>query len=152
MPQVSIPKPSSGQCGFALLEALISILIFSIGILGIVALQAVSVTNSSANRYRITASFLADQLIGQMWVSNRDPATLQANFQSSTGGANYTAWRAQVNSQLPMAGGTAPPSVVVTPAAGSATQSLVTVQIFWTMPDGTTHNYVVTDEISQYNQ
>jgi len=55
------------QRGSMLLEALISILIFSIGILGIVGLQANSIKISSDAKYRSDASLLANQYLGSMW-------------------------------------------------------------------------------------
>lgn len=129
------------QKGSMLLEALIAILIFSMGILAIVGLQAASVQASTDARYRTEASLLANQLIGQMWVSDRTPATLQTAF-SSPSGANYTAWRGSVSapaagSVLAMLPGAAanPPTVTVTPVAGSSTiSSVVTITIFWKAP------------------
>ena len=142
-PPISISSVYTKQAGFMLLEALISMLIFSIGILGIVALQALAITNSSENQYRITASLLANQYIGQMWAGDLNPSTLAANF--SNGGTNYNSWQTQINAQLPA------PTSTVTVTASSTTQSMVTIQINWTMPNGTGHNYQVTDEITQFN-
>jgi len=98
-----------------LLEALISILIFSIGILAIIGLQAAAVKASSDAKYRSDASLLANQLIGQMWVSNRASATLQTNFQ--TGGVAYTAWLADVQFALPLVAAN-PPTVLIAPVVG----------------------------------
>lgn len=56
-----------------LLEALIAILIFSFGVLGIVGLQASMVKSTSDAKYRSTASYIAQQRIGEMWA---DPANL----------------------------------------------------------------------------
>ncbi len=61
------PKPSSQQ-GVILLEALIGILIFSLGVLALVAMQAVSVSNVSNARYRTEAAFLANEIISEIWV------------------------------------------------------------------------------------
>lgn len=117
-----------------LLEALISILIFSIGVLAIVALQAVSIKNTGDAKYRSDAGLLANQLIGQMWVSNRAPAALQGQF-ASPGGAAYIAWLADVNAALPGAVAT-PPTVTVTPVAATVTpSSIVTITIFWNAPN-----------------
>jgi type IV pilus assembly protein PilV len=140
-----------GETGFVLVEALVAILVFSIGILGIIALQAVSVTNSSESMYRRNASLLADQLIGKMWVDDR--SNLQVNYQGGNGtdGAKYTVWQGYVNSQLPMDANT-PPTVVVTPLSFTPARSLVTITISWKLPDGAIHTYVATTEISQFNQ
>lgn len=56
------------QIGFVLLEGLIAILIFSMAILGVVGMQATAITQASESQYRADAAFLANQLIGQMWV------------------------------------------------------------------------------------
>lgn len=55
------------QRGVMLLEALVAILIFSIGILAIVGLQATSISLSTDAKYRSDASMLANQIIGMMW-------------------------------------------------------------------------------------
>lgn len=121
------------QTGSMLLEALIAILIFSMGILAVVGLQAASVKASSDAKYRSDASLLANQLVGQLWASDRTPATLQANF-SSPAGPLYAAWQADVVANLPGVA-TTPPIVLVTPAVGTTTtSSLVTITIFWKMP------------------
>lgn len=59
-----ISKP---QTGSALLEALIAVLLFSFGILGIVAMQATAAKLVADSRYRIEASLLADELMGRIW-------------------------------------------------------------------------------------
>src|SRR2546428_12965622 len=53
--------------GVMLLEALIAILIFSIGILAVVGLQAVSIRNVTDSKHRTEAAFLANNLLSQMW-------------------------------------------------------------------------------------
>lgn len=55
------------QRGSVLLEALISILIFSIGILGLVGMQGAAINSTSDARYRSTAGFLVDRMIGTVW-------------------------------------------------------------------------------------
>ena len=73
------------QSGVMLLEALIAILIFSLGVLGVVAMQASAVSASRDAQYRAIAGQLAEELIGQMLSGNRDGATLRTNFQGSAG-------------------------------------------------------------------
>ena len=65
------------QAGSMLLEAFIAILIFSMGILAIVGMQASAVKSSADAKYRSEASLLANELIGQMWVSDRTRAASQ---------------------------------------------------------------------------
>ncbi len=114
------------QCGFSLIEGLVSILIFSLGVMALVSLQATSIRQSSNAKYRSDASLLANELIGQMWVTDRTPATLQTSF--NTGGAGYAAWLANVQAALPVSAASAP-SVAVT-ANGQ-----VTVNIYWKAPN-----------------
>lgn len=77
-----------------ILEALIAILIFSFGILAIVALQAVSVKLAGDAKYRADASLLAEELLAQMWTSDRVPANMNALF--ATGANACTAQAAGV--------------------------------------------------------
>ena len=63
-----------------LLEALIAILIFSLGVLALVGLQTVSIRQSSEAGYRAEALMFANEIIGQMWVDNRSFANLSANY------------------------------------------------------------------------
>lgn len=73
MPKVRMPNP--GQHGVALLEALVSILLFSMGVLALVGLQSTMIKNTSDAQYRSEASFVAQQWLGVMW-SNPDPGNL----------------------------------------------------------------------------
>jgi type IV pilus assembly protein PilV len=61
--------------GSVLLEALVGMLIFSIGILALVAMQAESIRNTSEARYRNDASYLANQIIGRMWADRPNLAS-----------------------------------------------------------------------------
>jgi type IV pilus assembly protein PilV len=55
------------QAGVMLLEALIAILIFSIGILAIVGMQATAIQDMGEAKYRSDAAFLANQIVADMW-------------------------------------------------------------------------------------
>ncbi|WP_223871721.1 type IV pilus modification protein PilV [Candidatus Dactylopiibacterium carminicum] len=55
------------QRGAALLEALIAILIFSLGVLGLIGLLATSTQFSIDAEDRTRASMLANDLVAQMW-------------------------------------------------------------------------------------
>lgn len=63
-------SPDSQQ-GVVLLEALIAILIFSMGVLALVGLQAAMIKNSTDATFRSNAGLLAQQRIGLIW---SDPA------------------------------------------------------------------------------
>lgn len=89
-------KTRTGAHGFVLLEALIAILIFSLGILALVGMQATAMKFSVESKYRADASFLVNKLIAQMWAD--DPSTLVANYASA--GPKFIAWKTELNSAL----------------------------------------------------
>lgn len=128
------------QAGVMLLEALVAILIFSVGILGIVKLQATSIQQSSAAEYRTIASMMANDVISQMWVSDKTPATLKTNFESASGGTAYTQWQSQViASGLPGVSATQnTPTIAITSVAaggtGGTASSQAVVTVFWKAP------------------
>ena len=125
------------QKGSVVLEAMISILIFSIGILAIIGLQAASIKSAAGAKYRTDASLLANQVIGQMWIADKTNATLVANF-SSPAGAGYTAWANTVAQTLPgVAGVPANAPTVVIDA-----NNMATITLFWQAPnEGASHTY-----------
>ena len=76
------PQPTpSHQQGAVLVEAMISILIFSMGVLAIVGLQAAMVQNTTDSKYRADASYIAQQRIGTMW---SDPGNLNSYIEDAT--------------------------------------------------------------------
>ena len=136
----------SKQTGVMLLEALVALLIFSIGILAVVGLQGMAVENVSEAKYRTDASFLASQIIGQMWVNR----TNLANYKYSGGPApkELANWLDQVNATLPGAI-TNPPSIDI------SASNIVTVTMFWQRPADANgslppppHQYLVTASIN----
>jgi len=137
--------PLTQQSGIVLLEALLAILVFSLGVLALVGLQATAIKQSTDARYRAEASLLANDVISQMWVSNRTTATLQANF--NTGGTAYNTWLARVISTLP---GVAANSATA-PTIAIDGQGIATVTLFWRAPNepagSTPHNFVTIAQI-----
>ena len=107
-------RAKHAQAGGFLLEALIGVLIFSFGILGIVGLQAASLRHTGESEYRAEAMYFANSLISQMWTD--DPAGLKAKYDSTVGsGAGWTQFKSDV-AFLPGATGTNVPIVLVDPA------------------------------------
>lgn len=133
----TIKKPVSlkMQSGVLLIEAMIAIFIFSLGIISIIGLQAVSVQQVTSAKYRTQAGILANQLISTMWISDKTTATLQTNF--NTGGTGYNTWLASVQATLP---GT----TVWKPAVNVDGTNTVTVTINWVEPNDAlnVHKYV----------
>lgn len=142
------PKPSSQQ-GVVLLEALIGILIFSLGILALVAMQAVSISTVSNARYRTEAAFLANEIISEIWVDRGSGYGNVATY-AMTGGSTSSVpaqrWVQKVNALLPGAVANGPDVVVSTPASGGR-QVIVTLR--WRAPESvTTSNHVAVAFIS----
>ena len=128
------PKPSSQQ-GVILLEALIGILIFSLGVLALVAMQAVSVSNVSNARYRTEAAFLANEIISEIWVDRGSGYGNVASYSVTNGSASgipATTWVQKVRAQLPGSDIYGPDVAIVTPASGGRQ---VTVTLRWKAPD-----------------
>lgn len=144
------------QRGIVLLEALIAIAIFGFGVLGLIGLQASSVKESTNAKFRSDASLLADELIGKMWVSDRDSTKLAAAFASPAGLA-YKTWLGAADqpgtvlATLPKNADTQPPKVEITPvpgAAGSIPTSSVRVTMYWAAPyDQKPHQYTIVTQI-----
>ena len=141
------PTSLRKQTGAYLLEALIGILIFALGVLGIVGLQAASLRTTTDSAMRAEAVFAANQLIGQMWAD--DEANLDANYSSAFSGQPYKDFAAQLKSAQ---GGTwvADPAVVFdTVAAPSQTSHYVVINIQWKSTGGDIHNYTTAGVIGQ---
>jgi type IV pilus assembly protein PilV len=122
-----------------MLEALIGILIFSFGVLGLVGLQAQSIRHMNDAQYRGEAVYLASSLIAGMW--SDDPSNLATKYSSDTSGAGYTEFASRV-AGLPGAQNN-PPVVKVDPGPSTGS-SLVTVKVYWQMPGNELHRYETT--------
>jgi type IV pilus assembly protein PilV len=59
-------NPHSNQRGSFLLEALIAMLIFSLGILGLISLQGSGIAANTDLRYRVEAARMADRIMSQI--------------------------------------------------------------------------------------
>lgn len=114
-----------------LLEVLIAILLFSIGVLSLVGMQSAATRYATDAKFRSTASYLANQRIAEIWLADHSTIT----------GAPYV----EADTAL-----TALPSGkrTVTVTGDTAAGYTVTVTIRWRMPgDATTHQHVVVTEI-----
>lgn len=78
---VSVRQGRGSEGGFLLIEVMVAILIFSIGILAVAGLQAVMIKNSTDARYRAIASYVAEQRIGEIRTYVGNPTSTNiANF------------------------------------------------------------------------
>ena len=136
----------NAQSGVMLLEALIGILIFSLGILAMVSMQAVGIKLATDSRDRAEASNLAGQLVGEMWLDRAALATYQ--YPGGTAPALAT-WVAQVNAALPDAAANPPIVTVGASPLGAAVGTQTTVTLRWKSPTETTvHQLVMTAYIN----
>ena len=116
------------QGGFTLIEVLIAIVIFAVGVLGLVGVQTATTRVSSDARFRSEAAALADELLARMQSASR--ATVAADY--ATGGARFNDW---LNNRV-RATGVGLPSANATVAFGAvnADPNSVRIVITWTPP------------------
>lgn len=118
------------QSGSALLESLIAVLIFSVGIISAMALQSKMIKNATNANLRTSASAIANERIGLIWVN-------QANI------ASFAESATDISALQPymLPNGTR----TVTITSGNN----VTVRITWRAPGETnTSSYVVSTVIN----
>ena len=148
---------SKKQRGIMLIEGLIAILIFSLGILAMVGMQARAISQTSQAKYRTDAAFLANKIIAQMWAD----APANRLTYASPGGVNFNIWKTQeLDAYLPVGLATATVTVVqftatplslINPVPPPILGHNVTVEIQWRSPNESPsaplHSYVTTTDI-----
>jgi type IV pilus assembly protein PilV len=120
--------------GVMLIEALIAILIFSIGILAVVGMQSVAIKNVTDAKIRSDAGFLVNELMSQMWT---DSGNINAYIYPGSGTipTRLAGWITRVNARLPDATNV-PPIVAVT--GGTASGGVVQITVRWRLPEEAT--------------
>ena len=118
------PTNIHNQKGIVIIEVMIAILIFSIGVLGIIGMQANMVKNTSESKFRNDASYIAQQQIGALWIS---PDNLPADGSTSTSNI----------SELPNG------TVTITRSGDQ-----YTVIVSWQQPGEEAHSYTTVANIS----
>ena len=116
----------AGQQGVMLLEALIGILIFSVGILAVVGMQAMAVKTAAESKYRMDASLYANEIIGIMWLNKSTLSSFSTTSGSSP--AQMTQWQQRLERALPGVVQN-PPTIQIDSG------NVVTVTIFWQHPE-----------------
>jgi type IV pilus assembly protein PilV len=71
----AVRAPRALQRGSMMIEVLVSVVLLSISVLGLVRILGQSVKDSGELEYRSAASTSADQLIGRMWVDQDNLAS-----------------------------------------------------------------------------
>ena len=161
------------QQGVMLIEALIALLIFAMGVLAVIGMQARSIGQTMDARYRVDAAFLANQLLSEVW-ANRTVAnngmpdtsttTLYGNpsyyscnpCTSANGNPVLQGWIQQIQSTtsqsayLPGVTDTQNmPIITVSPSTPNSEPYAIQVTLQWKSPQGgATHTYTTMAQIS----
>ena len=137
------------QAGSFLLEALIGILIFAFGVLGIVGLQAHSLRVTNESQYRAEAAYLANAVMSEMWTD--DYTTLKTKYDSVLGtGAGYTKFKTDVKQKLAAVWVADPDLEFVDANAPSLQSSYVKIKVKFMMPGETiVHEYNTSGVVGQ---
>lgn len=125
------PHPHRHARGVALIEALVSMLLFSLGVLALVGLQGSMVRAQTDAKVRADAAYLASEVVGKMWSDLQNIADY--NGAACADQTRCKEWQDKVATLLPNGSG----AVTV----DSSTND-VTVTIGWESPDQGTHRYV----------
>lgn len=128
------------ELGFTLLEALISFLILSIGMLGIASLQAISLKAGKTSVYGSVAMMKVDELFESM---RANPSALASYTGAGTNNActgviecteaqlaqdDVYWWKQNLKAGLP---GTVTTAVTVTPAVAPSKMATVKIDVSW---------------------
>lgn len=124
------------QKGFVILEAMVAIMVFALGILGLVGVQAAMTREQTTSKIRADATYLASQLVGEMWVDI--PNLSQYASGNCNGYTKCADWLNKVAVNLPSGSST----VTVDSATGD-----VSITVSWTMPGGDEHQHVMATTI-----
>lgn len=90
------------ELGMAMLEALIAILVFSFGLLGMAGFQAKSIKAQDEAKKRADAAFVANQIAGDMWgVASGQLASCAGTFSKGPGGCGTSSWGDRIEKSLP---------------------------------------------------
>lgn len=134
----NVPPARAG--GFALIEILVAILLFALGVLSLVGLQGSLTRAQTDAKVRTDAAALASEVIGQMWGDVTNLSSYSGDDCESH--ARCKSWQDKVSAALPSGTST------ITVTAGSGD---VEVSIRWATPSGETHQYVTQTTIAAVN-
>lgn len=109
----------TSQNGSILIESMVALVIFSMGVLALIGLQTTMLKNSSDNRYRAEAQLIAQTHLANMMAYGGDAATYISQVD-----------REKIKTQLPNG----------TLNFSSLTNSMVTVTVAWQIPGGSQHH------------
>jgi type IV pilus assembly protein PilV len=139
-----------------LIETLISLLLFSLGVVGIVQMQAAAVGLAGDAKFRSDAALLANQMVGLMWADQRANLPSYAHQASGTtcnfsgaasGNGKVTSWIGTASTLGTVLGSLPGGSTSYQQILVDATNT-VKITICWRTPkDNVPHNYVLVTQI-----
>jgi type IV pilus assembly protein PilV len=118
-PQKAIPRHFSLQHGSVLIESMVALVIFSMGVLALIGLQSAMLKSSSDNRYRAEAQLIAQTHLANMMAYGGDATSYIAQVDKE-----------RIKSQLPNG----------TLTFSALTNTMVTVTVGWQVPGGNQHH------------
>jgi type IV pilus assembly protein PilV len=122
--------------GFVLIEVMVALLIFMLGVLGMVGLQAALTRSASDSKVRADAAYLASEMVGRLWSDMKNLST----YNSCASTTLCKEWQSKVAASLP--NGTGDVSVTM-----NGSDAAVTITISWTGPDQQAHQYATSTNI-----
>lgn len=123
-------RPAASQRGYMLIEVLVSLVIFSLGMLGMIGLQANASKMHADARFRTDAALLTDELFAQMAVAKQ--SDLLSKFTSDGGGGDsYKNW---LNDRVIPALGSGATATVHPEAGNVQNGTMVSVKLEWQVP------------------
>ncbi len=120
------PRNLGRSRGLTLVEVLVTLVIISVGLLGVAALQLTTVRNNYDSFVRSQAAMLASDMLDRMRANRNQAEKYAVDMDKEAGdtpeGADTKRWRASLDAQLPNGKGA---------IAFDKATSIVTVSIQW---------------------
>jgi len=152
-----------------LVEVLVSILLFALGIVSLVSLQARALGVTDDAQYRAEAMNFANAYVGEIWAASSGETTAEAlagqfSGAKGAGGLGYMAFFHQVTTDIP---GASPPEVTFLPSSFTwinravtppqpinVPGAMVTITIHWQdrQDEQTIHSYTQTSSVSYHSK
>ena len=146
-------KPTRGRArdrnrrpcrGIVLLEALIAVLVLSLGTLALLGLATRALHDAGNAHWRGEAANLAESTLARMWTEN--PATLADRYDSAAGGPGFLDIVAAA-AKLPGVTPTRNVPVVSVANAAAGASPRVTLTLFWQSPDDALPHRYATEQV-----
>lgn len=129
--------------GFVLLETIVAILLFTVGILGILGLQFSMVRAQTEASYRSEAAQLTQELIGLMWVGGLNINRFSTSESSPCSDSVCLGWLEKVKESLPESNA----EVIINPP-GITSGINFQIILNWKMPSGELRRYETNSTIA----